>query len=160
VLVLAATRYQWLLAFHILCAVIWVGGNVFIQTLAFRAQRRRAQDPAFIATLAGDIEWWGTRVLIPTSLILVGLGFWLVDEGSWSLGDFWVSFGLGVWLFSFVVGATFLGPNSGRYGKLVREQGIESPEAAAVLDKLFLVSRIELALLILVVLDMAIKPFL
>lgn len=159
-LVLAATKYQWLLGFHILCAVIWVGGNVVIQTFAIRAQRRRSEDPQFLATLAKDIEWWGTRVLIPTSLILVGLGFWLVDERSWSLGDFWISFGLGVWILSFISGATFLGPNSGRYGKLVAEQGPESPEAAAVLDKLFLVSRIELTLLILVVLDMAIKPFL
>ena len=159
-LVLAATKYQWLLAFHILCAVIWVGGNVFIQTLTIRAQRRREQDPAFLATLAADIEWWGTRVLIPTSLILVGLGFWMVDEGNWSLGDFWVSFGLGVWIFSFILGSTYLGPQSGRYGKLIAAEGPGSPAAAATLDKLFLASRIELALLLLVVLDMAIKPFL
>ena len=71
-------------------------------------------------------------MLIPTSLILVGLGFWMVDEGNWSLGDFWVSFGLGVWIFSFILGSTYLGPTSGRYKKLATEEGPDSPAAAAM----------------------------
>jgi uncharacterized membrane protein len=160
VLVIAATRYQWLLAFHILCAVVWVGGNVVLQTFAIRAQRRRDTDPNYLVTLAGDIEWWGTRVLIPTSLILLGLGFWMVDEGNWSLGDFWVSFGLGVWVFSFLVGSMYLTPITNRYKRVAAEEGATSASASALMDKLFFASRIELALLVLVVLDMAIKPFL
>jgi uncharacterized membrane protein len=31
--------YKWMLTIHILLAVVWVGGNVFIQFLTFRAKR-------------------------------------------------------------------------------------------------------------------------
>ena len=99
-------------------------------------------------------------MLIPTCLVLVGLGFWLVDEGPWSLGDFWVSFGLGVWILSFISGSHVPGPELRALPQARRRAGARPAEAAAVLDRIFLVSRIELALLILVVLDMAIKPFL
>ncbi len=68
-------------------------------------------------------------------------------------------FGLVVWIMSFITGASFLGPESGRIQKTIKEKGVESDEAQRRIKRIFIVSRIELALLILVVLDMALKPF-
>ena len=67
-------------------------------------------------------------------------------------------FGFIVWLLSFIAGAGYLGPESGRLSKLVDERGPDDPEYKARLSRVFVVSRIELVLLILVVLDMAVKP--
>ena len=61
-------------------------------------------------------------------------------------------------MFSFIVGAGYLGPESGRLSKLVEERGPEDPEYLRRVSRIFLVSRIELVLLILAVLDMTIKP--
>jgi hypothetical protein len=69
-----------------------------------------------------------------------------------------VTFGFIVWLLSFIAGAGFLGPESGRLGKLVEERGPEDAEYQRRLARIFLISRIELLLLILVVLDMTVKP--
>jgi uncharacterized membrane protein len=157
VAVIGSDAYKWLLAFHILLAVVWVGSNTAIQIFVIRATRASADKLAY---LAGEIEWYGTRVLLPTSLTLVVLGFLLLSEsdGAFDLGQGWVTFGFVVWLLSFIVGAGFLGPESGRLGKLVEERGPEDAQYQRRLARIFLISRIELVLLILVVLDMTVKP--
>jgi hypothetical protein len=78
--------------------------------------------------------------------------------GAYDLGQGWVLFGFIVFLLSFISGAGYLGPESGRLGKLVDERGPEDPEYQRRLKRIFRVSRIELLLLILVVLDMTVKP--
>lgn len=155
--VIGSDAYKWLLAFHILLAVVWVGSNVAIQILVVRATRADADKLAY---LASEVELYGTRVLIPSALILVVLGFILLNEssGAYDLWQGWVLFGFIVFLLSFISGAGYLGPESGRLGKLVDERGPEDPEYQRRLKRIFRVSRIELLLLILVVLDMTVKP--
>jgi uncharacterized membrane protein len=151
----AATTYQWYLAIHIVAAVLWVGGAFTIQLLAIRAAGPNAR--LQLGSLASEIEWVGTRLFIPSSLILVIMGFLLVSEGNLDY-EFWIVFAIAVWLASFLVGIAFLGPQSGKLGKDVEQYGIDSPQATARLQRIFLVSRIELVFLLLVVLDMALKP--
>jgi uncharacterized membrane protein len=155
--VVGSDTYKWLLAFHILLAVVWVGSNTAIQIFVIRAKRASADRLAY---LASEIEWYGSRVLLPNALALVVLGFLLIHEsdGAYDLGQGWVTFGFVVWLFSAIVGAGFLGPESGRLGKLVEERGPEDPDYRRRLGRIFVVSRIELLLLVLVVLDMTVKP--
>jgi uncharacterized membrane protein len=155
--VVGSDAYKWLLAFHILLAVVWVGSDVAIQIFVMRARRAGPERIAYFAT---EIEWYGTRVLVPTSLTLVVLGFILLHEssGAFDLGQGWVTFGFVVWLLSFIAGAAYLGPESGRLSKMVEERGPEDAEYQRRLSRIFLVSRIELVLLILVVLDMTVKP--
>jgi hypothetical protein len=81
----------------------------------------------------------------------------LVAEADWAW-ELWLVFALVVWIASFVVGAAFLGPQSGKLGKDVERYGIDSPQATERLQRIFLVSRIELVFLLLVVLDMVLKP--
>jgi hypothetical protein len=72
--------------------------------------------------------------------------------------EFWLVFPIVVWAASFVIGAAYLGPQSGKLSKDVEQYGIDSPQAMERLQRIFLISRIELVLLLLVVLDMALKP--
>jgi hypothetical protein len=72
VAVIGSDAYKWLLTFHILLAVVWVGSNTAIQIFVIRATRASADKLAY---LASEIEWYGTRILLPTSLTLVLLGF-------------------------------------------------------------------------------------
>lgn len=150
----AITTYEWFLSVHILAAVVWVGGALAIQLFAIRATRAEG---GRLAAVSADAEWIGTRIFIPSSLILVIFGFLLISEGNLDY-DFWIVFGIVVYAASFIVGITFLGPESGRVSKAIERHGVDSPEVTDRLRRLFLVSRIELVFLILVVLDMALKP--
>jgi uncharacterized membrane protein len=47
-------RYEWLLFFHIAASIVWLGGALAVQVLAFRANR--ADDPARMTTIAHEIE--------------------------------------------------------------------------------------------------------
>src|SRR5690349_8120124 len=102
--IVGSGTYKWLLAFHILLAVVWVGSNTAIQIFVIRAKRAGADR---ISYLAGEIEWYGTRVLIPSALALIVLGFLLLHEsdGAYDLGNGWVTFGFVVWILSFIAGA-------------------------------------------------------
>jgi uncharacterized membrane protein len=151
----AITTYQWFLAVHIVAAVVWVGGALAVQLFALRATR--SNDGVRVATFAKDAEWIGMRVFMPSALILLVFGFLLMSEGNWDY-DLWIVFALAVFAASFLTGAGFLGPESGRIASVIEREGAESAEAQSRLRRIFLISRIELVLLILVVLDMALKP--
>ena len=53
----------------------------------------------------------------------------------------------------------FLGPESGRIGKLIDAHGPEHAEVGARIRRILMISRIELLLPIAVVFDMVVKPF-
>jgi hypothetical protein len=68
-----------------------------------------------------------------------------------------VSVGLVVWILAAVTGAAFLGPESGRIAKVVATEGAESTAARRRIDRILLISRVELALLLVVVFMMVVK---
>jgi uncharacterized membrane protein len=150
------TTYQIYLSIHILAAVIWVGGALAVQLFAIRAVR--SNDNEQLVAITTDIEFIGTRLFIPASLVLVVFGFLLVGKGDWDY-QFWIVFAICVWLASFIAGVAYLGPESGRISKAFAKDGPDSAEGQARVRNIFLISRIELTFLILVVLDMTLKPF-
>jgi len=148
------TTYDLLLAVHVLAAAVWVGGAIVLQVLELRAGRAGAG--AAVAHLR-DAEFIGTRVFIPASLVVLGAGIALVVDGGWSLEP-WIVFALAVWALSFLTGALFLGPRSAEILRLTTTERIDSAAITSRLRRLHLVSRIEDYLLVLVVLDMVLKP--
>jgi uncharacterized membrane protein len=152
------TLYESLVFVHILTAIIWVGGAVAMQVLAVRAQR--STEPGAMARMAGDVEFIGMRVFMPASIILLVAGIWAVIEGPWEFSQAWISAGFAVWFFSFVVGAGFLGPESGRIKALMAQRGPDDAQVKERLSRIFLISRIELVALIAIVFIMTAKPWL
>jgi uncharacterized membrane protein len=157
---LAITTYNWIKSFHVLSAVLWVGGGVMLTTLALLTQR--ANDTTQLAKLALQIEWIGGRILAPLSLITFGLGIWLVEQGpyAWSYDQFWILFALCAFGVSFATGAFFLGPESGRLARMQRERGPDDPELQARIRRVLRVARVDQLILLLIVFDMVAKPFL
>jgi uncharacterized membrane protein len=152
------TKYEVLLFAHILFVSIWVGGDAMIQVFWMRAV---AAGPERKVQLMKDVEWIGQRVLTPSALLVAAFGVWLVlDSPAWEFSQFFVSFGLAVFVASFVAGAGFLGPEAGRIGRLGDERPVDDPELQARIERVLLISRIELVLLILVIFSMTAKPFL
>jgi uncharacterized membrane protein len=148
--------YSVLLFVHILGAVVWIGGGVSLQVLGVRV--RASGDPQRMAALATDAEWMGTRLYMPASGVVLLAGIALVFIGSWSFQQLWVALGLVAFAFSFIVGATVVGPTAKKLGERLATHGPEDSEVQASIQRTFLASRIELAVLIFIVFDMAVKP--
>ncbi len=150
------TWYTFFKFVHVIMAVTWVGGATAIQFYALRTLGTR--DGNRMATFAGDTEWVGMRVFMPASLILFLAAIGLMVNGHWPWGTLWVDYGLTVFAVSFVVGAGYLGPESGRIKQTIEAHGADSPQAQARIRRILLVSRAELVLLIGVVYAMTVKP--
>ena len=150
--------YEVLLAIHILAAAIWVGGAFAVNVLV--AKMQKAGEHARVLELGKDFEMLGMKVFMPSSIVvlLAGIGLVLKVDG-FEFTDFWVAFGLAGIAFSIAVGAGFLGPESGRLNALAATKGPDDPEVQARMQKLANVSRFEMLILLLIVVDMAVKPF-
>ena len=103
---LAATLYDWLKFFHILMAIVWAGGALGIQLMAVRLIR--TSDPYALRAFSGAVEWIGNRVFLPASVILLGLGIWMVVlEPAWTFAQFWVLAAFAMFGYSILSGARF-----------------------------------------------------
>ena len=140
---------------HLLAAIVWVGGAFYVQLLAIRASR--SPDPAELPRIGQTAEYFGTRVFVPASLILFVAGVILVIQ-RWSFTTPWISIAILLWLASVLTGALYLGPRSMKVGALYAAEGPTSVRARAGIDRLFLVSRLELVSFAVIVFLMVVKP--
>ena len=148
----------WLHFLHVLTAMVWVGGSLALQVVGTRISR--GSGPEQMHAMAGHFEFVGMRVFTPASLAVLITGIWMtVSEEEWGFDQFWVLAALAMFAFSFLSGALYLGPQLGRAKKIWDAEGPTSEAGAAIMRRLFIVSRIELVLLFLIVYDMVFKPF-
>jgi uncharacterized membrane protein len=149
------TTYTVLKTIHILAAIYWVGGGAVQQVIGLRVLRER--DPHRMVKFLRDAEFIGQRTFLPASLILIVTAFWMVGEGNLDW-DLWIILAIIGWAATLVTGAGFLGPETGRISRLIETEGEESPEVQRRIGRVLAISRVDLVVLVLVVIDMVIKP--
>lgn len=140
--------------FHILMAIIWVGGAITIQFFAVRAIKAGPDHMTHFASVVHEI---GNKLFIPASGILFLLGLWMAF--GWVGWPVWIWIGVAGFAATFITGIFFLGPESGRLSKMLVDPGPAAPETVSSLKRILAISRIDLAVLIVVVWDMAYKPW-
>jgi uncharacterized membrane protein len=150
------SRYELLLFLHIAFAILWLGAGTCLILLGMRADASR--DTVRIKQIVEDAEWVANRLIIPSSLAVLGLGIALVVEGPWGFDMLWVVLGLLGFAATFVTGFFFLTPQTKRIAVTMERDGGMSPAAVQQVRRLFLISRIDLVVLFAVVADMALKP--
>lgn len=156
----AAVPNDWYALFkagHVLFAVIWVGGGVSIMIHAIRAQR--TYDPDDIVTIAKQAAFMGEKVFAPVGLVTFLLGIAMMINTSWGWGHFWIIAGLIGYATTFVVGVAILSPLAKKIDQSAEKNGATHPETIALIERIMLLGRFDVAVLMLVVLDMVTKPF-
>jgi uncharacterized membrane protein len=155
--VLAITTYEWLKSAHVLAAVMWVGGDVMLTLLALMTLGLR--DPVRLAQFARQVSFLGKAYIPILSLMVLGFGFALVENGSWGYGPTWIQIGIVGWAATFLLGAGYLGPNAKKIDRLIEERGAEDPETEAVIARVLRVARVDAVILLFIVFDMTARPW-
>ena len=88
---LAIQTYSWLKSVHVLAAVMWVGGSVMLTLLGIMTIGLR--DPVRLTQFAKQVAFLGGRYFPPLSLMVVGFGFWMVQENDLGYGATWLKIG-------------------------------------------------------------------
>jgi uncharacterized membrane protein len=146
--------YSALLFVHVSAAILWVGGAAAMNVFAHRA---RKAGPQRLAEFAGDVEAMGKLVMGPAALLVVASGLWMVAEGYWTISEDWILIGLALFACAAVAGAGFVGPQAARIARRARED-VDAAELEAHGRRLAVAARVELAVMFLIVFDMAVKP--
>jgi uncharacterized membrane protein len=144
-------------AIHVTFAVIWIGGGVLLTILGIRAQRE--DDPAKIVTVAQQAAFAGERIFAPAGLVVLLMGIAMMINTSWGWSHFWIVAGLIGYAATFVTGVAVLSPLAKQIEASAQENGPEHPTTLALIDRVLLIARVDVAVLLLVILDMVIKPW-
>jgi uncharacterized membrane protein len=86
------TLYEVLLIAHVLGVVIWLGGSLVMLLLWRRALA--TTNPSAVGTQADTALWFDRRLAIPSSLVVLLAGGWLMTEGSWEMDQGWLHIGM------------------------------------------------------------------
>jgi hypothetical protein len=107
------------------------------------------------------VSFLGARYFPLLSLMVVGFGFWMVENGflPWSYSMTWIQIGIAGWAASFVIGAGYLGPHASRLARLLESRPPEDAEVQSLIRRILLVARIDAVLLLFIVFDMTAKPW-
>jgi uncharacterized membrane protein len=142
---------------HVVGAVIWVGGGMTLTILALRAER--SGDPGEMATIARQAAFVGERIFAPVGLLVFLMGIAMVINLHWGWGTTWIVIGLIGYVITFLTGLLVLSPQAKRITKLMETKGAEAAETQAAIQRILLVARVDMGVLLLVVADMILKPF-
>jgi len=142
---------------HVTLAVFWVGGGLTLTVLGLRAER--SNDPMEMATLARQAAFVGERLFAPAGLIVLLMGIAMMINTNWGWGKFWVIAGFIGYAATFATGIGVLSPLAKKVDELLTERGPTAPETQAAIQRILLVARIDIGVLLLVVADMVTKPF-
>jgi uncharacterized membrane protein len=159
-IVFAGSNGHWYFVFkaiHVTFAVIWIGGGALLTILGVMAERRN--DPVELAAIARQTAMVSRKLFSPAAIVVLLAGIGMMINGSLDWNQFWVSFGLLGFLSSLVVGIAFLAPQSRKVAALIETEGVSSSAAQAGIAKILVIARYDIAVLLLVVFDMVLKPF-
>src|SRR5205085_649606 len=144
-------------AVHVGFAAIWIGGGFLLTILGIVAERQN--DPAQLAAIAKQAALVGQKLFSPSAGIVVLAGVGMMINTNWGWGHFWITAGLVGFASTFVTGVAVLAPRSKALHELMQTAGPTAPETQAAIRSILLIARFDVAVLLLVIVDMVVEPF-
>ena len=153
----SSSWYDTFMAVHVTFVVIWIGGGALLTILGVLAEQ--ANDGAQLAAIARQAAFAGEKIFAPAGIVVVAMGIAMVINAHLGFDHFWIAFGLLGFATTFLIGVGVLSPMSKKANAMIQEQGTDTAEVKALISKILLIARADVAMLLLVVVDMVTKPF-
>lgn len=147
---------DWVLFGHVLFAMAWMGGAVYVEALAANARRR--SDPIALGVLFRDTAVLNQRLFAGTGTLTVAFGVWLVILTAWDWDQFWVALSILIVAVALVTDLFYTTPRVRSALDLLDEQGPGSADARALIDQVINIGHIRLGFLVFVLFLMVFKP--
>ena len=148
---------EFLLAAHILAAVVWVGGSI---TMLLLGAYLRSRDINTRVDYTRWTEWLAPRLFAPASIVVIIAGPLLASELDLDFSEAWINIGFIGWTISFLIGIGFYPREGKKREGLIEQHGIEHESVAQSIGRVLTVAAIDTTIITLVVIDMTVKPFL
>src|SRR6266487_6575592 len=131
---MALSLDNWLHFFHVLAAMVWVGGGVILSLVGLRA--RSSPNPAAVSEFGQTLPYIGLRVLLPALVAVLVTGVWMVLVSSeWHFTQPWVLIGLSLFVVAFLIGAVYLGRVASAFERASTGGGGATTELGALLNR-------------------------
>ena len=147
---------DWVLFGHVLFAVIWMGGSVYLEALAANAKRR--SDPIALGVLFRDTAGLNQRYFTASGVLTIVFGFWLVFITAWSFEMLWVALSILIVGITVTTDIFYTTPRVRTALNLLEQEGPASTGARNLIDQVINVGHIRLGFLLIVLFLMIFKP--
>ena len=140
---------------HVMSVITWVGGGIFIQVLMAQARKGGPEALRHFNELA---EWASNHLFMPASIGALVFGIATAASGHFEFKQLWITLGFIGFAITLVDGMAILGPTAKKMKAVIAERGPNDPEVTKLANRMQMSGRIDLLVLVLVVLDMVVKP--
>jgi uncharacterized membrane protein len=141
---------------HVVAAIVWVGGVITMTVVNMRLASTR--NSAAMAALAGVGGFLGQRVFGPAAALTLLAGIATALTAGFSMRSLWIIWGFAAILLSIVLGATLTRVTLQRLGALAATPNSDGAQTAALQSRLWMLSAVNIMLLLSAVWAMVAKP--
>lgn len=146
--------YELLLSVHILAIATWFGSGLALIAVGFQTIKT---GPETYAGFVVPAARWAGRAHPAAGVLLLLTGFAMVADADLDF-DTWLILGLLGLVAAMGIGGAFIGRTSDQLVKRIETGGMTAEELNDGGRKILLFARIEMAILVLVIVDMVAKP--
>ena len=148
---------EWVLLGHVLFAIIWMGGSVYVEALTANAKRR--SDPIALGVLFRDTSAMNQRLFAVTSSLTIAFGFWLIFiRPSFRFEMLWIVVSILLVGASVTTDLFYAAPRSREALDIIYDKGAADPDAAVLIEQVITAGRLRSAVLLIVLFLMIFKP--
>lgn len=145
--------YTFFKLLHVITAIAWVGGGATLLVANIYATRAQGTEGAL--KVLDIMNLMGKTWFVPASFLTVIFGAIATTIGS-AWGELWIIIGLAGFASTFFTGLLMIEPQGRRIGAAMAEGRVEDAKAAG--DRLTQVARFDYTVMLVVIIDMVVKP--
>ena len=150
------TVRDWILFFHIIAVIVWMGGSIYVEALM--AAAGRSNDESGLVGVFRKVGATNRRLFNIAGIATIVFGFWLVFiVPGWEFETVWVTVGLIVATIALVIDQFYATPRVDRVEALVEDPEESNDAVPGLIKQVLMAGHIRTGLLFVGVVFMVFK---